>query len=609
MKKYGVEWPDNADDLQVELACIARGGQWVDQDGFTCGEGLFRHYYKAGRLMWPEDDDHRWSILGLRRMCEHEINVFMGPGDSNKTYLISKFVMCHWWADPLKRLWLCSSTDRRGAELRIWGKIKEFFNRARARYPYLPGRVLESKGCITPDEISEDQSEARLLTRGIIFIPCKQGNTWLGLGPYAGIKPPSDGFLGHAGDEVSLMAPSFLDAYANWYGKENFKGLLTGNPGDLEDPLCVAGEPEDGWENWVDTEKTQEWTSRFYGAHVVAFDGRDTPNNDHPYVTGKPRYPYLIGKKKIESVKEQYGENDWHWWNQCVGKPQTSVQSRRVITRQLVQTNGAMEDVIWQASDQITKVVSLDAAYGGIGGDRCVLRESEFGKDVEGQDVFAVKPVVLVPVSIRNPEPPEIQIARFCRTFCEMRGVPPENFFFDGRGTLAVTLAQEWSPAVNVIDFGGAPTKRPVSNDEFIWEGEEKGKRLKTCDEEYFNFVTELWFAVYYLIICKQMRRLDKETAREGYQRTWGYGSQAMRRTRKQVEPKDEMKERTKQSPDLFDCLVIGVEGARRLGFQIQSLKSAVQKNTGQVDRWLENELAKHKRFLKSSELNYAVHS
>src|SRR3990170_3899091 len=183
MKKYGVRWPAEADDLQIELACIALGGRWEDEEGFGCGTGLYQHYLNAWHLMWPEDDDHRWSILGLKRMCEEEINVFCGPSDSCKTFLISKFVITHWWADPFKRLWLCSSTDRRGAELRIWGKLKEFFNRARARYPYLVGRVLESKGCITPDEISDDQSEGRLLTRGIIFVPTKQGNTWLGLGP------------------------------------------------------------------------------------------------------------------------------------------------------------------------------------------------------------------------------------------------------------------------------------------------------------------------------------------------------------------------------------------------------------------------------------------
>ena len=202
----------------------------------------------------------------MKRICENEINVFMGASDTNKTYLVSRFVITDWWASPENTLWMVSSTELRGAELRIWGILKQLFNRARARHPWLAGHVLESKHAFVTDDIEDD--EARMLTKGIIFIPCKSNNSWVGLGVYAGVKPTKGGRLGHAGDECSFMQPSFLDAYSNWYGKENFKGLLTGNPTDLEDCLCVASEPENGWESWHDTEKTQEWRSKWYGAWV-----------------------------------------------------------------------------------------------------------------------------------------------------------------------------------------------------------------------------------------------------------------------------------------------------------------------------------------------------
>src|SRR3972149_3975403 len=212
MNRYGTEWPEDAEPLAIEFTAIHKGGRWLNADGFPCGLGLYQHYLNAWQMMWPEDDHHRWMALGLRRICENAIAVFMGASDTSKTHIISKFVLCDYLVDPLHTLWLVSSTDRRGAELRIWGKIKEFFNRAKERFPWLKGRVLESKGCITPDTIADDGELARLLSRGIIFIPTKEGNKWLGLGPYAGIKPPSEGRVGHAGDEISLMKPSFLDA-------------------------------------------------------------------------------------------------------------------------------------------------------------------------------------------------------------------------------------------------------------------------------------------------------------------------------------------------------------------------------------------------------------
>lgn len=594
-EKYGARWPSHFNALDIEIGCIRKGGKF-EKNGVQCGLGLFHHFREMMTLLWPDDDHHRWSDLCLQRICENDVTVFMGSSDSNKTYVISRYVMCDWWAFSDRTLWMVSSTELRGAELRIWGKLKELFNRARDRWPQLPGTVLESKHAITSEEMSEDGSEARLLTKGIIFIPCKSNNSWVGLGAYAGIKPTKNGRLGHAGDEVSFMERSFLDAYSNWYGKENFKGLLTGNPTDLEDPLCTAGEPLEGWDNWHDSEKTQEWRSKFYGAWVVALDGRDSPNVDFP--GKKAKYPYLIGPKKLEAVAITEGKDSPLWWMQCVGKPRPGMEKLKVITRQLCESNGAFEDAVWKGT-RLTQIVSLDAAYGGVGGDRCALTRIEFGEDVDGKTLLKAYPPVLVPVTVKSIESPERQIARFSMQYCNGLGVPPENFFFDGRSTLAVILAQVWSPQVNVVDFGGTATNRPVSQDEFIWDGEKKTRRLKLCVEHYSKFVTELWFTVRYCIISGQLRNLPKEVASEGYKRIW----RMTKGNRIEVETKVEMKVRTNQSPDLFDSLVTAIEGARRRGFQISKLSNPDDDYVSQ--EWLTDLVKKSREFKGRHQLDY----
>lgn len=598
--RYGLSWPDTTDDLKIERYMIRSGG-FIEQNGVKYGEGLFQHYRNFMTLCWPDDDHHRWSDLGLKRICENEITVFLGSSDSNKTYLVSRFVLCDWWAHYENTLWLISSTEMRGAELRIWGKLKELFNRARSRWKWLPGTVLESKHAITTEEMCDDGSEARLLTKGLIFIPCKSNNRWIGMGSYAGIKPTKNGRLGHCGDEVSFMERSFLDAYSNWYGKANFRGLLTGNPTDIEDPLCTAAEPLDGWDSWTDTEKTQEWRSKFYGAWAVAFDGRDSPNMDFP-ADQPTRYPYLIGRKKLEAVAKTEGQDSPLWWMQCIGKPLPGMSNLKVITRQMCEDCGAYDDVIWEGSDT-THVVSLDAAYGGIGGDRCVLTHLEFGVDVEGVNVVSVKKQLIIPVSVKNPELVETQISRFCMLYCDGFGIPADNFFFDARATLAVELARVWSPNVNAVDFGGSATKRPVSADEYVFDGDTQSKRLKRCDEHYSKFVTELWFSVRYLIRGKQMRNLPKDTAAEGAKRLWRFTKGQPPRI--EVEPKPEMKLRTKESPDLFDSLATGVEGCRRLGFVIENLKETRAKDQEQ-EQWLQREVDKHKKFMRKHELRHA---
>lgn len=586
-------WADSLDPLQIELAMIKAGGYVKDING-THGHGLFHHYREAIQMLWPEDDSHRWTEIGLRGIAENEVAVLMGSGDSGKTWGSAKWCLADYWASPANTLTLVSSTESRGLELRIWGTIKKLFNKARERFPWLEGVPLESLKTITTERIDEKREKARSIQTGIICIPCLSNDR--GVARYIGIK---QGRLRHFADEAQAMDRSFLDAYANWYGKEGFKGVLCGNPEDLDCPLCVAAEPEDGWGSWVDSGKTQQWRSKWYHAWVMAFDGRDSPNLEFP-PEAPVRYPYLVGRKKLTAVAKSEGEDSDIYWSQCVGKPRPGADQKRVITRQLCEQGLAFEKVVWMGTD-LTDIVSLDAAYGGVGGDRCVLFHIRFGKDVEGRNVIACKPPVLVPVRASlSLELPEDQISRFAMRYCQGFNVPPENFFFDGRSTLAVSMARIWSTSVNVVDFGGPATQRPVSQDEFIWEGDTQTKRLKRCDEHYAKFVSELWFAVRYLILCKQMRELPREVAEEGWKRKWDYTNG----NRMEVETKAEMKKRTTRSPDYFDALAIACEGARRHGFQIEILKEGERAKEDAKD-WLEQALAKFKRFERKYQLSY----
>lgn len=580
IERFGLVWPANITRVEMLRQTIRRGGQWKDNKGRIVGAHLFDLYRELQTTFWPEDDHQRWSDLGLKTIIDNDVSVFMGSSDSNKTYLISRYVICDWWVHSENTLWLISSTELRGAELRIWGVLKQLFNRARERFPDLPGKVLESHHAITTESISEDQSEGRLLTKGLIFIPCKKGGQWIGMGALAGIKPTKNGRLGHAGDEVSFMERAFLDAYANWYGKPNFKGIMSGNPFDMEDPLCIAGEPIGGWQSWRDTGKTQTWRSTFYNAAVVAYDGRDSPNMDVPASEPVP-YPYIIGRKKIDAVKKTHGEDSWQFHNQCVGKPRPGAQLRRVLSRQLCDQHHAFDNVVW-GTQPTTKVAACDAAYGGMGGDRCTGGHIEFGKDVNGRSVLQCHPPVLVPVSVMKSDPPEEQIAVFMRDYCATYGIPPQNFFFDGRGSLAVAFARNWSPLINSVEFGGSPTTRPVSLNANVWDGDVKRHRLQRCDELYSKFVTELWWSVHYIVVSDQMYGLPQEAASEFFQREWRY----VRGNRIEVETKAEMRERTGRSPDWADFLVTAVEGARRLGFQIMQVDSPPVSRGGTDDKW-----------------------
>lgn len=757
--KYGWEWDGNATDLDIELQAMRWKGHWrANKQSPWCGLGLFQHFRNAMTLCWPEDDHHRWSDLVLQHYLAEQITVVMGGRDSSKTRTASKIALLEYWLFPHETLIMVSSTDSRGADYRVWGDLKSLLTRAKERWPWLEGIVMEGRRAIFTDSV--DQGQVRDPRKGLVVIPCLgSGGQWLGMSRFVGIKQKRRRLIGdecfpagtcidtpmgprpieslRAGDLVlntggfgrivgvgykeaetlwrirtkdqreivctpdhefltqlgwiracnlerthyvlpthearrkerrffkgawvessefikpqdferyrtskegatvynlhveahhdysvnglvasncQFMRGEYLDIFSNLQSGD-FKGMFLGQPIGDDDPLDKLSEPIAGWGSEGEIKKTATWRNKFGGV-TINLVGIDSPNFDFPQVGGGKRYPYIIGQKDIDQIANQYGKDSGKYWMQAMGVRRPGILSKRVITAQLCEQHHALEPCVWSGGPT-TMIAGLDAAYGGVGGDRCVLQVCEFGQGIplteaekpsilvlpmgaaeeRYQQLFKVYQPVIVPVSVADTTAtPEEQIARFCKSYCTSNGIPPSNFFFDARATLAVALAQNWSPQVNAIEFGGAATKRPVSNDHWVYDQEMHQRRLKRCDEEYSKFVSELWWAIRLIIVTGQMRNLPLDVMREGCQREWRF----VRGDRHEVETKAEMRERTNRSPDLFDALAICGEGARRRGFQIGRLAN-VEASTGET-QWVEDLQTKQRELFRRRELIY----
>jgi hypothetical protein len=102
-------------------------------------------------MIWPSEDHHRWSDLGLKTLCEERITVMMGSRDTGKTHGLSKWGLVDYWASPNDTLTLVSSTGMRELKLRIWGDITSLFKEAKERYPWLPGKMSNTQVGIFTD--------------------------------------------------------------------------------------------------------------------------------------------------------------------------------------------------------------------------------------------------------------------------------------------------------------------------------------------------------------------------------------------------------------------------------------------------------------------------
>lgn len=562
---YGVEWPLLLSPITVEIECIKSGGRWQLSNGDWAGEGNFFHYRRLQSLLWPEDVHHRWSDLMLKEILENRMTCILGCKDSGKTHVaLAKFGLTDYLCFPQITLVMVTSTDIRGLELRVWGNIKNLFQRAKEIYPSLPGFLIDSKHAIATDNLQI--GESRDLRKGLICLPMMTASgSWQGIGKMVGLKQKRRRLLS---DELQFCKPSFLESLAN-LNSGDFKGVFVGNPIGEGDPLDKVSEPKDGWGTEGDVKKTTVWDNKFIGGRTINLVGTDSPNFDQSQ-DPEPKYPFLINQKSIENVVSFYGKDSLQYYSQCLGIRRPGLDARRVINRHLCRQFGVTKAATWLDTQQ-TKVYGLDAAYGGAGGDRCVGIRADFGKDITGKLILKLYEPEIIPVSIKHEKLPEDQISEHVKKRCETDNIPADHVFYDstGRGALGTSFARVWSAYVNPVEFGGKATPRPVSSNFYIYDDKEKERRLKRCDEHYSRFVTELWFSVRYIIESGQMREMPESVIDEGCRREW----KMVRGDKIEIETKTEMKERLNISPDIFDAAVLCCEGARRLGFLIQKLE------------------------------------
>jgi len=605
--KYSLYWPWSKNALDLEFDMVRNGGRWKMRNGEMAGNGTFFHFKQAMHILWPEIIFHDWADRQIRCYLDYRIIGQLGPASTGKTFLPSACVLLDYYMYPECTTCLVTSTTRESLEMRVLGEVKKLHRLARQRYSWIPGNLIEGRQRIVTDDRSI-AAEGRDFRSGLVGVATKRGDSYQGLSEFLGIKNKRVRMIA---DELSLLPRQFVDAIANLNKNTDFKCVGSGNPKDTTDALGVLCEPAahlGGWDGGIDqTGGTKEWEIRFPRGVCIQLVGTDSPNLD-----GKLGIP-LITQQQIDEDISFYGQDSLQFSMMDLGRMPRGQSNRRVITRQMCHKFHAMEDPVWK-DDNRTRIGFLDPAYSGMGGDRTVFGEIQFGAestptdsqpslsaivtqkitDKSNPQILAIIDTLVVPVTGKD-ELPEDQIAMFVKAECERRNISPENFFFDstGRGSLMGAFARLWSPNVQGIEFGGKPSERKVSADIDV-----------EASRYYSNLVTELWMNSRYLIEAGQCRGMTEELMMEGCMREWGYvGLGAGSRIK--VEKKEDMKKRAGRSPDLFDAFVCGVEGARRRGFVIKRQVAVAHKR---VDHTWKKELRERAANLaRSGVLDHAV--
>lgn len=591
--KYGLHWDANMPPLEMEFECIRRGG--------IPGQiSLFQHFMNARALAWPNRYRHRWTDLMYQNFIENDLTVLLGAASTQKTSHAVEFCLLNYWARPENTLVILSTVNMDKLDIGVYAELKMLWTEGRGRHDWLAGNLLEHKRAITTDSLAEDGS--RDFRKGVIARPCYVGGRWVGLGILAGTKQD---YIFYVADELQFMQEAFSASWPHLFSNGQVKIIGSGNPKhDPDDELGKTAEPKEGWAGRPEPEKTDVWPMKFMGGKCINLVGTDSPNFDVP--EGRPEpYRRLIGRSFAKRIAHDHGPDSFEYYRLVKGVMKVAFAHSRVITRQLCREHGALGPVVWKDANQ-TRLYALDPSYGGE--DRCVGMPLMFGEDVNGRQILLLKPYRVFQFNLRLEKSVEDQIADILQEEIQTYGVEPENVFYDacGKGTIGAAFARKFGQRVPVaVDSGAKPTRRPVRADLFV-EEEDGTRRLKRCDEHYSKFVSEMWFSWRYTIEADQLRGLLEDVMQEGCARIYEMvaGNKIEVEPKSDPKKKEDLKRRLGKSPDLADCCVIGIEGARQLGFVIDRLGLGIMEE--EDDDFFESEALEYRQAIESNLLTHA---
>lgn len=581
VNKYGKNWDRNLSDIAIEMTCIRWGGRWESNStGKECGLGLEYHYHQLYRLLWPEEFWDECDEKIINQLIKGGVQGLVGYASAGKTHAMTAFALCLYFSFPTGTTIVMSTTTIPDLENRIWGQTMNLYNRAKARYPDLPGHCIASKHCIVTEQ---DEVEGQDFRNGLKGRACKVGEKWVGLGPYVGIHGDRVVILA---DEAQLMPPGYFEVVGNLASNKWWLLAASGNPNDPTTSFGRVCEPKIGWDLLEQGDGDQVWESKT--GQVLRLDGLFAPNL-RPGAGNEP-CKNKISHRYINYIRDTYGEGSFQWNMWVRAKFILQILEKRLFIRKFAEQHRAFDDPMF-GEEPLTHLFAIDAAYGAIGGDRCVGGHFRFGKCTDGKIRLALKSgPLLIPVKAGGDVLPENQIVFWVREYCERNDIPASHVGLDstGRGSLVSSFAKVWSPDIIAIEFGGKPSERPDP---------QNPRRL--AKEGYFNFASEMAFALRSCIEADQFRGLTLDICMEAEMRAWYNAGKSQFQ---QIEPKEETRDRIKRSPDLLDMAICGLELARRLGFVLGEKERS--QGTG-IPKWLLDLNAKQAAIKIKHELVY----
>lgn len=547
MERYGKYWPQHANDVSIELKCFLNPPPQ--------GHDRATHLLSAIRAGFPERDANGRAIYAIHDWALHRHSVFCrhlrggdrygkyislwGPAASSKTTDMAMAALMYWAASPADTVVILCSTTKPLLERRIWGEITKYYSMFEGMFP---GELTPSKFSITLDPKNP--------RAGIFGVPVLRGTIKEALGNIYGQHNRRVLLIV---DEAQATRIAAIEAADNLSaGCEEFLMIIMGNPESMFDPLGIYSEPVDGYDK-ISPDTHSEWETKM-GGYCYFYDGLKSPGIAHP-----DRYPFLLSREQIEQVRKKRGENSPQFWSQrrgflpMVAGTETAFSEAFLLHNRMLETG---DDVLWNDY----QIFAGCDPTGSVMGDPAMAVCAKVGTTLRGERLIVFQEPQQIVLDARDDKTPvSYQISREYTKFRKHNAVPRRHAAIEcsaNQGAIADVCDMERAfegedPAERHlrIQFGGAPSDRPVSVDDFT-----EAKDL------YEDRLTELWYALMAFGRYKQIRGLTKEVARQLCMRM-----ALIRGGRTKIESKRDMRRRGVASPNDADAVITCLEAIRQI--------------------------------------------
>lgn len=550
MLKYGLQFPDNLLDFQIELHCFK-----VAHPSSAGGLGKYRHFKNVCKIFWPDLIWHDWLTEQIRSLCgayhggpkPFMTVAWTGCATSGKTFALGLFMFVWWLADPPNSIGILTSTTKDMIRRRVWPVIQQLYHSARQNMAERLkvdvskihcGNLVDSRTALQASKGDDKHS--------IFAIAVRDGETSKAVANIQGQHAPR---IMIVIDEATNTPEAIFETIPNLRkGCQELLVALAGNAASRMDGHGRACEPELGFHsitksdtNWK-TKGVPEW--QLDPGVCLHFAGSQSPN----VKAGRTIYPFIYGWEDYQNALKLRGAENLLFWSFDEGFWPPDGFCNTIFTETMVDKYDLKGKHVF-----LSKAMPIAGLDPGFGGDEGILTIGLLGDLENGQPAVQLTAMIPIRLKATSADEYETQIAVQVRAECEKRGVKDDCFGMDataiGRGAFAV-LKENWGAGIVRVEFGGAPTERPASGDD-----------PRPSREVYDRYVTELWYSAREFAVGGQLKGLDRETIVEFCSRQY-----SLKNRKYSLETKDDFKDRFKKSPNRADAVVVLLEVARQKG-------------------------------------------